>query len=344
MSKIIIRFTVLVLFILVFQFQSQASQDLSPRETILQLLKNYSPTGYYIVDQYEKIPEEVEFKYMKWKKKKDDFMEFVKGDTTKDLLAAINVVVHETCHTYTKLAAYQLSEERFGKASAGYDAHYIGNNTNILVKRTLVFDTGEIASSIPESLRTFRFKTYVSTESDDGSKLLGSKYLGIYGLLDEFNAYYHGNKAAFDLYPYYRDKMPPGAMKWHDYFWGVNASFAANMEFKFFILKYLQYAKAKYPEVYQGIIGNKDFKEAFWAIDKNHAELIAEYFKVTEEIYESLRKEGFTVSEDEKYYYMGKTIHTSSLGTRNHMESFYLLQKEMEKDEYQILLEELKGI
>ncbi|NLW48706.1 MAG: hypothetical protein GXY86_15440 [Firmicutes bacterium] len=37
------------------------------------------------------------------------------------------------------------------------------------------------------------------------------------GLLDEHHAYYHGTKAAFDLYPYYRDKMTENPKKWHNY-------------------------------------------------------------------------------------------------------------------------------
>jgi hypothetical protein len=40
---------VFLLFIFLLQFQSLA---LSSRETILQLLKDYSPTGYYIVNFY----------------------------------------------------------------------------------------------------------------------------------------------------------------------------------------------------------------------------------------------------------------------------------------------------
>lgn len=338
MKSILKRLVVLSLLTLFPQFATLA---LSPRDTLLQLLKDYSPTRYSIVNQYETFPLEIELKYMKWKTKKDDFMEFVKGNDIKDLLSAVNIVVHETCHTYCALLSYQLSEERFGKAAPGYNAYYTGNNTPILVKRTPVFNTGEMAASIPASLRTFRFKLYVSPESDDESIVIGSKHFGIYGLLNEFNAYYHGNKAALDLYPYYRDKMKPGPAKWHDFFSAVNRSFAANVEFKFFIIKYLQYAKTKYPEIYRGIIRNKDFCVAFWAIESDHAGLITEYFQVKNEIFESLRNEGYTVSEDENNMYIGRAPHR--FGSSHHLESFNLLQKELEKTEYQMILKEIKG-
>jgi hypothetical protein len=335
MRKLLRRLIVFLLFVFLFQFQSLA---LSPRETILQILKEHSPTGYYIVDQYEKAPEEVEFKDWKQKIYKHDFMEYVRGETIENLLLAINTVVHETCHSYTLVKTYQLSKDNNGKTVPGYDAYYVGNDINILVKKTTTFNTVEIAASIPESLRTFRFKTYVSGES----KNVRSKSDGVYGLLDEYNAYYHGNKAAFDLYPYYRDKMNEGPEKWHKYFAGINGSFSANMEFKFFIIRYLQYAKTNYPKIYRGIIQNKDFIAAFRAIEKNHEELVRDYFRVKEEIYEILRKEGDTVWEDEKYYYIEQGH--SRTGASHNLEDFYLLQKELENEEYQPILAELRTV
>lgn len=73
----------LAVFLLLFLFLQTESRAMSPGETILQLLKDYSPTGYYIVNQYETAPEEVEFQKWKTKFKKRDFMNFVKGDAMK---------------------------------------------------------------------------------------------------------------------------------------------------------------------------------------------------------------------------------------------------------------------
>ncbi len=66
--KIRVKFRYIMLLFLVFPpFTLQA---LTPRETIVQLLKEYSPTGYYIVDGYEKTPDEEISRYMKWKKRR----------------------------------------------------------------------------------------------------------------------------------------------------------------------------------------------------------------------------------------------------------------------------------
>ncbi|MBN1522976.1 MAG: hypothetical protein JW904_00725 [Spirochaetales bacterium] len=197
---------------------------------------------------------------MPWKKQKDDFMEFVRGDSIQSLLGSVNIIVHETYHSCSALKAFQMTDERFGKTLSDYHAFRTENKTFILVKRTPVFNTSEIADSIPGPLRTFRFATYIAPDPSGASFSTGSKAWGVYGLLNEYSAYYHGNKAALDLYPYYRDAMPPGPAKWHDYFSAVNRSFSANMEFKFFILKYLQYAGKHYPSVFRGIMENRNLK------------------------------------------------------------------------------------
>jgi len=315
----------------------------STRDTVLHLLKEYSPDGYHIVDGYEKTPDDEITRHMKWKKKKDDFMEFVRGDSEKEILRAINMVVHETSHSYSALLACQMCEKITGTTGprcGRYHAYRVGDGTAILVQRTAVFNTGEMAESIPPSLRTHRYKLYVSPETDRAGYVIGSKANGVYGLLNEFDAYYHGNRAACDMYPYYRDRMGPGPAKWHDYFSGVNRSFSANVEFKFFILKYLQYAQRKHPAVYEGIMKNREFARAFLAIEKNHQDLIRDYGNVKNEVFAALGKDGYTVTEDDSNLYIGKG--SGRFGSGNHMRDYSLLKGELEKAEYRNMMEEIR--
>jgi hypothetical protein len=215
-----------------------------------------------------------------------------------------------------------------------YEAFYIGDNLDVIVKRTPVFNTKEIAAIIPEPLRTFRF-TYVNAEKPRTSQILG-----IYGLLDELNAYYHGTKTVIDLYSYYRDKINSGTDCWIAFMDEVNAVYFAYPEFKFFIFKYVQYAKSNYPKQYQEIIKNKELINAFGAIDKNFAQLIDEYFKLKEEIYESLRRDGFTVTETDRYCQITRGEPPYYRSTSNYLQSYKLLQNELQKEEYATLLKE----
>ncbi len=77
----------------------------------------------------------------------------------------------------------------------------------------------------------------------------------------------------------------------------------------------------------------------FGLLKKNHSDLIRDYYKVKSEIFSNLRKNGFTVSEDDTNMYMGKAPHR--FGSSHHLGSFYLLKKELEKKVYQIMLSEL---
>jgi hypothetical protein len=77
------------------------------------------------------------------------------------------------------------------------------------MKKTKTFPSREIIPSIPENLRTFRFSDYVETTNE----IQSTQNEGIYGLLDEFNSYYQGTKASFDLLPL---RESGKSANWHD--------------------------------------------------------------------------------------------------------------------------------
>lgn len=52
-----------------------------------------------------------------------------------------------------------------------------------------------------------------------------------------------------------------------------------------------------------------------------------------------LRQEGYTVFEDERFYMIEKD--NIRVKVSNNMESYFLLQRELEKEEYQVILKEL---
>lgn len=54
--------------------------------------------------------------------------------------------------------------------------------------------------------------------------------------------------------------------------WFQYANLGANdrlayAEFRYYILTYMLYAKDKHPDVYQGIVNNQEFKNAFKSVD-----------------------------------------------------------------------------
>lgn len=286
---------------------------------------------------------------------KSNFMNFVHGGTEIEMLRSFDTLVHETYHGYCSALPYKLCKERYRDASLGsyYDAYYAGNGNTFLVKRTAVFNTKEIAASIPEELRTYRFMPYVTTDPQYKSAMTTeysapdrqffensvSQTHGVYGLLEEFTAYYNGTHTSIDLYSYYRDKLEPTIANWSGYVTGVEVTYYAHMEFKFFILKYLQYAKTHYPQIYKGILENRDFCQAFLGIDQKFTQVIAAYYQKREEIFEGFRKQGYTVTKNDTVYYIEKQKTSDAV---YHFGKVYdLLKNEIAKEEYQLLLTEL---
>jgi len=211
----------------------------SKAEQVLYLVKRFSPESHYILSQSKN--------FMRWFQ-------------TNDILRNLPTAVHEECHangmTYLKGGVIQ-------------NKFYLGAGKTVTVKYTNVFKSKEMASTIPENLRTFRYNTYIGGADD----YLAANGLGVYGLLDEFAAYYHGTRTAVELFDYCMTfEQTPDL--WFNYISSVSGDYFAYAEFRFYILKYLMYAKQNYPDIYKNIMANKEFKQVFNTIDLNYGQII----------------------------------------------------------------------
>lgn len=285
----------------------------SKEEQILAFAKKYSPEGYYILAQSKN--------FIRW---------FNSGDFLSDLATA----VHEECHAYSTIS--------YLKGGVRQSKFYLGNGKTVTIKYTDVFKSKEMASTIPQDLRTFRFDTYI----DNADPYLGANSLGVYGLLDEFTAYYFGTRTACELYDYYMtlDQTPD---TWFDYISNVSGQYFAYGEFRFYILKYLMYAKKNYPAVYEAIMENKEFKQVFSTIDKEYARVINDFFDKKKKIASHLEGLGYEAYERNGRFEIierdGNSILTRSLNTGSSDEQYYKLMNEMKKAEYQALIKELNS-
>ena len=142
---------------------------------------------------------------------------------------------------------------------------------------------------IPEEKRTFRWKTYLlSRHSADTT--------GISGLLDEYNAYYWSNKVTYDLYNYYRNEQPQTAKIWGNWIEKIAAYYFSYVEFRYWILMYLQYAKKHVPKIFQSLLKDKHLRVAFTRIDDDFSELIHRIFhRMLVELPQYLKKIGMKV-------------------------------------------------
>ncbi len=212
------------------------------RDNILALLDAYDRDGAYIIrnSNEELLPE--------WLGSAQTI-----GDTVNGWNGKLDTAVHEQCHDFCGTSSGGQYNDILDMYTISQEQIYIGNNEYIVVPVTRTFASSEIVDSVPESLRTFRFDTYVNADI-----MMGSVQNGPYGLLDEWTAYCWGFNNSVTLYPYVKENNLAVS--------GDN-TYTAYAEFKYYILQYMLYAEENYPDVYEEVLNNSAFRQAYVTID-----------------------------------------------------------------------------
>lgn len=237
------------------------------------------------------------------------------GDA-ETVASGMDTGVHEETHSYSLRKCPWNSEDI-----------YIGNKKSIRVTYTEVYRSRIMGATIPNSLRTLRWEPYVGSPSAN----MASDVNGVYGLLNEFSAYYWGMHAQMSMFDYYKQQKATPE-QWQEF-----VVFAANdrlayAEFKYYILKYLTYAKRYYPSVYKGIMENADFVKAYQKIERKYADLIVKFEKSLKEIASILEKQGYNVEIGE-YFSVGKNGAYHGVGILAN--DYQKLISELRKPDYQ---------
>ncbi|MDJ1503419.1 hypothetical protein [Xanthocytophaga agilis] len=301
---------------------SYAQRTLQPKEKrtyAVELLKKYNPEGWKILRQVDSLA----FHH--------PYDQYVEGNTEFDVRNSLGTIVHEMNHGYASLLAGKLKP----KDAQNYMCYYLGSDEYHLVKFTDVFPTEKMGRNIPKNLRTFRFDTYIYNPKE--SIALASNTLGIYGLMDEWVAYYHGTLTDVNMNCWYEENTPGNAEDWYDYFSNVCSAINAHQEFKFFCLSYLVYAQKYYPQDYKALMQNHELVETFLKVNELFTQLVKKYEKTKEKIFTDLRAKGVKVVEEDEWIYLNR------FGAGNYLTEYKLLGKEMQKPAYQQMLQNLKG-
>lgn len=324
MNKKIILF---ILFICTSVASIYAATISNPKNFIMNTMKKYSPTGYHILKKTAEAPGKYETPDYTINMGSADFMMYIDSREETGLVHKVNLIVHEMCHDYTKRMVPFVSGKATGDIT-DYFAFYVGAKETVLVKKTKIFITNKMASSFPKDLRTFRFNDYINNTSE----YLGSQVNGVYGLLDEYNAYYHGTKSTTDMYPYFKNKMPQTRKTWEKYIENIGDSLLGCYEFKLYTLKYILYAEKRYPHIYKKIVSNKQFKKVFTKIDKNVDGLIKTYNKNILNICTILKGRGLDSKISDGTLYIGSSQIEVFVNQRKR------LIKELGKKEYRSII------
>ena len=159
-----------------------------------------------------------------------------------------------------------------------------------------------------------------------------SNVQGIYGLLNEFCAYYWQMNNDIAMYDYCKTHAD-GIKAWKAYMnRGANWRLAY-AEFKYYMLHYLYYAKEHHPDVYQGIMANKEFLAVYRDIESRFRERIDDFEKDLDQIWAMLEEQGYKIERypADNYVYDD----AGNLTIVDLYETDYsTLIKELEKDQY----------
>lgn len=266
----------------------------------MEMLRKYAPAGYQVVHQYDHTPWAYKQPGCSISMTRADFMAFVQGSTPMEMAAGLPTAVHETCHSYNiKMAWYYMEKRSLG---CGHFMAYPMNLDEVAVVRvTPTFPAVATVARVPAAARTHRFETYISRASRDQT----TQKFGIYGLVDEFNAYSQGTRTAVDLVSFYEREAPLDPRAWLQCFQAVNGVSAARLEFKIFILAYLAEAKARNPAMYRAFVANRELMRAFFRVDAHFAATMQRYRQIQGGVLSRLRARGVTVSENERFLTIG---------------------------------------
>ena len=299
----------------------------------LVLLKKYNPEGYQILNTYLNAPTEFKIGPMTTSSSKTDFGIYIMGADETSIVASLGTVVHEINHGYTGLLALnEMANKKLTKlAGKRASFFFINANQQILVPHTTTFPSKLIANNVKLGFRNFRYDEYITSTNT----ILGTQQSGVYGLMDEWNAYYQDTRTNYELYDYFLAETKQMPADWARYLGQVNGVFYAYAEFKYFILEYLKYAQKNQPDIYQNIIDNAAFKESFQAIDKGYGSLIEQYFEQRTAIFANLKEQGLQVKMDDKFTFIG------TKGHGNFMKEYQELMAAMEEDSFKKVLLDL---
>lgn len=270
--------------------------DKATVKNVLQIAEKYDPDAEYILRKVNEHGSDILF-----------FL-------SKGLSAPVySSNVHEMLHIYCAISG-----------GVGTEGIYLGNQETLFLKYYQdFFPTSEATEKLADNLRTSRFSEYVSETSVNS----GARKMGLYGLLDEFTAYWRGTETELRLSKWLED-TDAGKDLWLSFASGYQNGRQAYREFRLWILTYILYAKENYPEVYKEIMGDKDYIKAYCTVDNRYRETLVNYRNKLQTLPEYLEKKGENVILTKNEFRIGNN------GSIIYISDDQILEKELKKNKY----------
>ena len=276
---------------------TSAQEKFNARKFIGQVLYLYSPTHNDLIDKYSKTPTSVHLPNTTFNVgKRVDYMFYITDTINKTIiLHDLPQMVYEITNDYANRGSYAYLEKNKITYNAGdnYICYYINQQTEYTMKQIRSFPSIQIANIIPKKLHTENYYRFLKNSNPE----VPTQKYGIYGLMQEWNAYQHATKVAFNVKRYYEREGYTDITLWEDFFANYYEYQTAYSEFKYFILKYLEYAENSQPDFYENLLKDAKFKKTYIEIDKNYEDTIAQFNLYKPAVFSLLNKASVTTEE-----------------------------------------------
>ncbi len=322
----------LTLLALLFPLVTLSQQN--AKDQIWSMLESHNPDAHIMMKRLYDLPSKFKLGTATMTvSKPSDFMVYISDDNFEQVLSSISTAVHEACHMYQSKKGFQIIVEQnlnyeFG---AQYAVYYINEAKEFLVKETEVFPSIQIARLVPKELRKSRYDTYI----DSKNKILGTQQSGVYGLMDEWSAYYNGFKTTVLNYPLYESNATENVGYFLNYISDASSTKLSYYEFKYFILQYLSYAKSKEKKIHQELMTNAEMKQAYTAIDQAFLNIIDHYDGKVNEI------EKLTESRGERFERTADFIWIGNRGVGTYEDEIMDFKKALANPDFAAILADL---
>jgi hypothetical protein len=284
------------------------------------LLERYSPGGYAVVTAYEALPTTFQLPEGAYRfGEPHTFAQWLDDGALEMLPTRMSTAVHELAHGYAARMAFQLMADRGEELDGGGQA-ILADGEPWLVRFTPHFPSRELDPTFPSDARTTRYGAYIAGEHSEGS----TQIYGVHGLLDEYAAYYLGNRTTLDMWPWVRDVAPTSTRLIMQYGVELDDLERAYTEITLYILHYLKHAREHRPDVYQALLASDDFRGAFGAVHAAFTALVDRARALEPEVWALARTRGVDLTrEDGRFVIDGHPQRADDgiVGARAHLAS-----------------------
>lgn len=246
-----------------YQYENRIETSPKIEKDFYAISKRFGGEGIFFLDYFKNIG------IQRCGKPSNSYVQFISGILKgepklnyKSLVGDVDTAIHETAHWFSDRAlSYDKNSANrkkiFSNPELGHTSFYTKAMGIRHLNHTRTFPAKEISEIIKNKniLKQSRFRIYIYPSN----KYHVAQQYGVYGLLDEFHAYYYSVLTNNNIIKLMTQKERKIKLKGSSFMMvGSNDLALSFLQFKIYILSYFRTAEKNYPSIYKELINNRE--------------------------------------------------------------------------------------